>query len=433
MRLVALVLLTLGFACPLQSVARATLWVEVVSQDTGAPIPGVQLVITRAGVRSFSVEGVEPLEGRLGKAPSTGSDGRARFRLRPGAYSLCVTRDSPKRWIEVPELADGEERTLRVALPTLDDLRYLGRVVTHEPGGTADTPLAGAEVLLFEGSGWSNAWQRLTPLDVVEEVARTTTDADGCFEVLSASWKNRMVRVRAAGRTPAYLPVVPGHSEPEQRREVRLEPTASLIARVEHEGELPSGTTLHLFHQAAGTPGSVIVGADGTCRLDDLPAELPLQVQLSWSPPDVDEERAKEWFQAPYPSQRLEHRIREPLVLVPGEVATRTFRLPPRCTLAGVVLDTAGRPLPGLLLRLERADSTPPTEPREFSLVKYPDLLTTDAAGAFRIADLPGETSWYLGPDPGDREHAELVPEGTPLTLPAGAREHRVELRARTR
>ncbi len=402
---------------------EATLWIEVVSADTGAALVGVHLGISSAGVLSYSGEGVSALEGAPGKFPDTDAQGRARFRLPPGAYTLHVSwgeRGGGRKDIEVAELADGEERTQRIELPTANDLRFLGRVLDEGSGA----PIAGADVLLFEGSSWGTSWPIYQPSEVIAELARTSTDAEGRFEVWSASWKRTMVRVRAPKLVPAFVPVQPGHSERELEIVLRLGGSAVLVATIEQAGKPAVGISVCLLMEGKGFVCSGQTDPDGRCRIEDVPAGVRLEVRLDRPAPGGEED-----IQWRFPFQRLHQDIPELLVLEPGETREQTWQLGVLCTLRGIARTPEGRPLPGLLLRLMRGEADDePSFIRPFSQ-KFPDVVQTDEHGAFVIADLPSDI-WWLCPEPTDgrNPNLEAAPFTTRVAIPEGAREMDIDL-----
>jgi len=410
---------------------EATLWVEVRSAETGAPVLDVEVAISKAGVLSFSGEEVSALEGALRKFPHTGADGRARFRLPPGAYLLHVFWGGPglgrgRQEVEVTELADKEERTLRIEIPTGDDLRVRGRALDER----TEEPLAGAEVLLFEGNSWGSSWYVYQESGVITELAHTTTDAAGRFELAAPSWKHVMLRVRATGFATGYAAVEPREGVNAKEVEVRLGPSATLVARVEQAGQPVEGIRVSLSISQNWIRGTE-TERDGRCSFADVPAGVELEVHLAHPAPQPQKETEGEeedspfgWGKPPFPYQRLHHELAEPIRLAPGAREERVFQLGALCTLHGIVRDEGGRALPGLRLRLLRGqelemESGQPAGPFSIRsiLEKFPDVFTTDEHGAFVVPDLPSAT-WWLGPfDDESRYEADArriaIPEGT--------------------
>lgn len=421
----ALVLLLAGLATGRVQDRDATLWVEVVSADTGAPLAGQCLVITRRGRRNWEGESVSAMEGGIDRFPETDEHGRARFRLPPRAYTLHVRWEEgapARREVEVAELAPGEVRTLRVELPTEPDVPFHGRLVEEGSGA----PLAGADVLLFEAGTWGKPWPIYQPSEVLAELARTTTDGEGRFEVVAPSWKSAMVRVSAAGHAPAFVPVEPGHACPEDEVVLPVGGSGVLIATVQQGGRPVPGIQVNLLQEGAGLIRHAPTDEDGRCRFGDVPAGIPLQVRLDRPSPEDDWN--KEWFEPRFPWQRLWEEIPEPLLLASGETREETWQLGATCTVRGIVRDADGRPVPGLTLELIRMD-----ERREEPLfiggwmTKSPDLVDCDAEGRFVLPDLPGG-AWWIGPVAGHERNPNqeaapfakrfiIPPQGTALDL----------------
>jgi hypothetical protein len=257
----------------------AVLWVEVVSQDTGAALAEVDLAIALEGVRGHGGARVSALEGAVDRFPRTGADGLARFRLAPGAYTLQLSWGAGargRRTVEVSALAPGEERRLQVKLPTAPDLAFRGCIVDEESGA----PIPGAEVLLFEGDLWSLDWPIHRPARVVTELARTASDGGGCFELLGSSWKPELVRVRAAGFVPGFAPIVPGHSQAGDELVLELRRSASLELRIEEDGQPASGLSVSLLAES-GLLRSGVSDEAGRCLVEDLPARVALRLRLA--------------------------------------------------------------------------------------------------------------------------------------------------------
>ena len=405
---------------------EATLWVEVRSADTGAPVAGAQVAITRAGVLSDRGDIVPALEGELGKIPRTGADGLVRFHLRARAYLLHVSWGAmlqARKEVEVAELADDEERTLRIEIPTGDEAaRFLGRVLDQR----SSAPIAGAEVLLFQGESWGVPWPIYQDSRVVRELAQTTTDAEGRFAVLSSSSEHTMVRVRAPGFVSAYLPVVQRHSELAHEVELRVARSASLIGTVLKDGGPAPGIDVCLSTETGQLVRHARTQSDGRCRIEGVPAEVSLHVRL---------DRSKEGFETP-PAlvNRNNQDSAEVLVLAPGEVRECRWTLGALCTLRGIAHDSSGRAAPDLWLHLRHDDPAQPDEEPVFFMVgseKYPDLTRTDAEGRFLIEELASGT-WWLAPEPewtrGRPSQDAIVPLAQRITIPEGATEVEVEL-----
>jgi hypothetical protein len=141
-------------------------------------------------------------------------------------------------------------------------------------------PLAGAEVLLFEGDLWSIDWPIYRPARVVTELARTESDGAGCFEVRGCSWKPELVRVRVAGFVPGFAPLVPGHERAGQELCFDLRPSASLEVVLEQDGAPAAGLSVSLLAESVALRSGVS-DAGGRCLLEELPAGVPLRLWIA--------------------------------------------------------------------------------------------------------------------------------------------------------
>ena len=125
--------------------------------------------------------------------------------------------------LEIPALTNREQRTVRVELPTRDDLDFHGQVLSRED----HHPVVGAHVRLVrirwqaDGQGWGDL-----------PFAASVSDADGRFEFRTATWKDPHIRVEAEGFASVIVSPCAGHDTGESAFSVLLDRAASVVARV---------------------------------------------------------------------------------------------------------------------------------------------------------------------------------------------------------
>lgn len=386
----------------------ALLRVEVVSLETGAPIPGVHLEVS--GAR---------------RSATSDATGRAEFRVKTGRVQWLTARaweaQAGSRLVGVEPLTPDEERTIRVALPTAFDSSWFAQVVDGETG----LPILGAEVdayflapdepqpdpgdpLLFKAFVTPNAFVHVPDsLDNRPRLARGTTDADGRVALNLPSWGIDVVRVESEGHFSRFVEAE-GKRSPEAPFTVELLRTAALAVHVLETDGAPAveiDVWLHVegfdlerdgFGSGLIVPERSWAGSTdwaGSCALSGLPARVPMEVELR---------RGERVLLRPA------KRDSEPgLKLEPGERRSIEWRLESGCTLAGVVLDAEGQAIPALPLVLAeyragsaRGDGNGRWEPienhemvdRQFA------ALTTDASGRFFVAGVPAG-DFALAPD----------------------------------
>src|SRR5262245_36904532 len=122
---------------------EGVLHVHLMATETGAPMPGVQVVLTRSGgTGGFGSR--EASRGRVGQALVTDRGGNAEYFV-PESIPCdlwALPRSARSEQVEVPALAAGETRELDVALSSAPDQRFFGFVLD----GDDDRPLAGAQI-----------------------------------------------------------------------------------------------------------------------------------------------------------------------------------------------------------------------------------------------------------------------------------------------
>jgi hypothetical protein len=390
---------------------EAVLWLEVVSKETGAPIEGVFVVIRRPSQGFTRGEGTEALEGTLAHFPSTGADGRARFRVPPGDYELELRwqEAAGREKFQVAALAAGEERSLRLELGTENDTELRGVV---RAAGT-EASIGNAEVLLFIAWSSGSSWPLYQPTEVKQELERTRTGSEGGFVLPIASWRRgAMLRVQAPGFATGYASAGwPASEVAERALEFSLRPAAALSGTV---AGATKGLTVTL-HEAHGASLSVETDPEGRFTLDDLPAGIPFEVRLLLPAPEGEDD---EDF------TRRERRVgllAEALVLEPGEHRLVAWNAPQLCVVRGSVRVAEGAERVRFL-EVERAYS--PEEPHFLGEKKYPDLLPVSAEGSFTLELASG--TWWLGPPAHGAD--VFVPRARRLEIAEGVRELEVVL-----
>jgi hypothetical protein len=308
-------------------------------------------------------------------------------------------------------------------------VHFLARVLVS---GT-DAPVADAEILLFDSEYGGKSWPLTQEVPIFEELGRVRTDADGFLDVWAPSWKDSAVRVTSPGLSRAYLVVEPGHDTPETAVVVHLDRGASLFATVEQDGEPVRDITIWLSSKPNDAIGFDAVqwkrtGIDGSCRMEGLPANVPLFVRLERPSPPPPTPFVLGWS---YPEQRPWQTIPETLTLRPGEMREQSFILKRLCSMQGVVRETDGRPVAGITLGLIRGDDEWIGERRMPCRDEFGEFLQTDAEGRFVVDDLPSDV-WRIGPVvDGWREGDDLLLPAGPLTrvnLVEGADPTRLEI-----
>ena len=305
-----------------------------------------------------------------------------------------------------------------IELPTRSNLRFVVRVLD----AVTETPISDAEALLFRSESWSNSWPLYQDVGIFEELGRSRADAEGLIDLRAPSWEGVMVRVTSSGLAPAYVAVEPGHSDPEAAVVVRVQRAASLIARVVHGGEPARDVRVGLFRGEEQTRYET-TGSDGRCRMEGLPADVPLRVELR-RPQPIGREGSG--WDCGYPWQRLTQQIQGEFVLAPGEVREATFALGTLCTIRGTVQESDGTRVPGIVLELRRDLEGSIAKAPTFweGEGKCPDLVEVDEQGRFSVPDIPSGV-WWIGPfvDPRRKDDDVHVGPATRVVIPEGTSE----------
>jgi hypothetical protein len=294
--------------------------------------------------------------------------------------------------------------------------------------------------LIFAGAQLSTR-ENATP-----EPAEATvpTDSEGLARLRVPSWKTALARIDAHGFGPRIAAVVPGHDVQARAQTVPLTRAASLTANLTATPGVPlAGASLVLSLPASeiaiprGTTvlsGNVLWSADtdeaGTCRIDDLPAEVPIRVEVR---------RGADVL----------HRLADSWTFAPGEKAERSVCLGGAARLFGALLGPGSRPVTGVEIWLARvpapseSDLSDPTAPQPPSRDRYFWTGTleqpfatarTDERGGFSFEGVEwGE--WWVGPaparaSPGDGAADAIAPRAQVVQVHSGATEVEVILRA---
>jgi hypothetical protein len=392
--------------------ATGTLLVRTIDATGKAPLSNIRVVADFAHPVANPLElGDDPPESRLGMLTVTAEDGRVEIVLPVGvdlALSAWGTNGSAGRVTAlVPGLIPGERRELDIELPTADDLRYFGRVLTEEDR----TPAAGAKVRL------------------VARDRSVSTAPDGTFELSLPSWLESELRVEAPGFSSVIIPIDLAHGTNAEARIILLSRTATLRVH---------------FRDATGAPvsaGVVRVWIDSydLGESDFWTASAPFKVDRSWNkhtedPGDCTFEglpTAVPLNIECYSEERGPRRL-QPLILDPGEVREVEWKIGVGCCIRGSVVDQNGELVTDKEIWLERCTGDR-AKGFEIERSEVDFDRWTDAKGEFEFRDVnPGK--WWIGPGAdrklGDLHDAKAIaPFAEVVEVPAGASEMRFDLR----
>lgn len=373
-----------------QSPPVASLRVQVVGAETGAPLSGIRVQLEptdpAARERWMHTNAGESVGGPY-RILTSDQNGQVEFAIRsPIAFELTATGQT---WnpddlndvagtstLAIAALAPGEVRSVRVEVPVGSDLRFVGRLLASED----DTPIAGARVRL------------LSPMRGEPPVQ--VSDQAGLFELRSASWKRSgRFTVKVAGRTERKARLEPGHESPETAFTIRLPKSATLrvLAR-DPSGQPAAGIELLATTYGADVweeqdmdlsgedrvdPScSATTDADGRAELDGLASYARIQLSA-------------------LRDQNVVLRVPGQFVLKPGETRDLELVVGSGATLRGTVTDHTGRVAPGVTVWLVHA---PDGAPRYFQRSDEPEAIaTSDADGRFELMGVAAGT-WRLGP-----------------------------------
>jgi hypothetical protein len=311
-------------------------------------------------------------------------------------------------------------RVITVELSAEDDLHFVGRVVASDTG----IPIDGARVrLMLADESYSmergRTWKQ-------SQLAEKTTGPDGLFELSVSSWKSAHCRVEAAGYALALVPPSKGHASTDSALIVRLDRGATLKALVLAEGGSPIvGAQIRLaavgyklgqptedrFSSSFSLPDQSWNGttdSSGRCTIESLSPGVALDVQIVQSETVLRHEG-------------------DPLLLTPGEVLEREWRLGTGCRVVGSVTDQTGQHVAGLELWLTKAHSGDLRRLEPHSRDKVAAKTRTDGDGHYLFEDVAAG-AWWIGPKPEMRfnrnvHDSAVAPFPDDLEVPVGVGE----------
>jgi len=396
-------------ATPVASTKPTLLVVICRAKETGAPL-AEQDVHLYSEIKSGPIPNGTGSHGTLGEMLATGADGRVEYEV-PAATALHLS-SNPRKFganahgsREIEALAVGEQREVVIEIPTQDDARFCGRVISRE----TKQPIAAAEV---HGG----------PREL-------ETDSDGRFDLPYASWSMVQISVLALGYAECEISAQKGHEMPEKALVLELDRSCTLIGRLKDGSggkyvlqAMTEGYRLH-EQDPGGMSGMGFDTGDRTWRADfdatgraeipGLPPNAPLRVSL------LDGRK---------PLLELPERV----TIRPG--ATREVELRPSnlCKLTGVVRDDKGAPVADLTLWLLRSERGVRLYVNSYEGDERVGTAKTDAEGRFAIEKVSAGT-WRLSPEAKFRSHEAdvdadaIAPVAMLLEIPAGETEHQVE------
>lgn len=383
---------------------EALLQLEVVALETGEPIPEVdvwlwtdeevELATSAQGDPSCGLEGDDVVTDDAGRAELIVVAGRAYGVL---THAPSGKADSSDLETAIEPLRDGEQRGVRLTLPTAWTRVWYGRAVDAESG----LPIGGAQVEILIPD-------HDEPVEALPVLARGTTDGAGHVSIRLPAWEIAAARCTAPGYHWSGCLVRAAADSFEDAAVVELRRPAALAARVlDAAGEPAPDVEVRLRAQGfdllrdVGGPKvewSARPGANGICEFPELPAAVELAVEIRRGtrvlsrPPGLIQERK----------------------LVPGERRWVEWRLQRGCALTGVVRDREGEPMGGVPLVLTKLSY--PAELMELiglgsiqtayiAEQEFWAAFTSDARGRIVLDDVPAG-SWGLSP----AEEAEDLP-----------------------
>jgi hypothetical protein len=227
-------------------------------------------------------------------------------------------------WEEVRSLAPREQFMVTIAVPTRPDVTFVGQLLD-----SADNSwISGAKVTLLDGSMTFLAELiqdpslcfAFEPRELSASTPRWMTvesDGAGFFELHIASWivlderRASFVRIEAPSYSPVRVCLESGHETSETAAPIHLTRSASIVASVRDEfGQAAPGIDVRVVLQHKNGRAALEASREldweartnamGVCNFADLPARVPLRVEL-------------------FTQGRFVPQSDRPLVLTPGE------------------------------------------------------------------------------------------------------------------
>lgn len=397
--------------------------VRVISKASRAPLAGIRISVTHGQVKSGrKVNMVGAARGSVDDWPVTDEHGLAELDV-PAETLLIVDGLSEAGRAgtlstQVAGLASGERRELVLELPTGDDMHFFGRLLARE--GRAPVVAARLQVITVT-SRWRPVGESSTAARGVDErPTEVKSDANGRFEISTASWKLPHLDVEALGFARAYVIPAAGHETIDSELVILLDQAATIDARVLDKGGAGIRSvkirleteSYRLAHPDIASMRALLSLSDpywesttdgsGRSLMEELPPGVPLKATLS---PPVGAPQ-----QEPVP-----------IVLQPGEVRLVGWKIGGGCELSGTVVDQTGSAVTGIMLWLRRPERGR-RYPEAYDEKEVLARATTDAEGRYRMSSAPAGRAW-LGAAPSRRasREAAVAPVADLLEIPEGA------------
>jgi carboxypeptidase family protein len=368
---------------------EARLLLEVVAREDGRALAGIHLMLAPKGQR-WNPTGTQNSRGRPEETLITDAQGRAEFLVEEAqeyVLHLMPADDaaSEQRFLEVPALAHGEARTLRVELLTRADLTWQGVVLD----GETELPLDDATYAILRADPFDGY---VEPGEGELNESLLPVRPDGRIVAEVATWADEVIAVACPGHAMGYVRPSRSHGPGDDPQRVLLWRAATLEVSIEggsSDMELSARTPRWNLMQAESEPWVSWVsweealwqgteGVGGTLLLEDLPPRVELTLEAGVS------------------GRVLRHDV---IVLEPGEQRKIHWRLGTGAVIEGHAFRPDGSAVAGLEVWLLGTAGL-------FNgvLERYMDdevlaRATTEEDGSFAFPDLaPG--SYVVGPSP---------------------------------
>lgn len=383
-------------AVPEPSASTATLVARAIEKQTGAPLARVRVWARPARAGSHTSGYIDGTQGTMHAAPITDEEGAVEIEVPPGV-DLQVSAEGEDGQVGqatrfVAGLDAGERREVVLGFATYADLHYFGRVLAREDR----SPVAASiDVVRYETTFTSFGDEPLESGSTGSVLAETTTDANGLFELRIQSWRQPDVQVQSPGFATVLVQIGPDHDAPEKAKEILLSRAATLHARIlDANGSGATDASVRLWtesyklgqsdHGTVYLPSlnecewSATTDATGMCRVEGLPPEVPLHVEVL---------REGKLAKVGLPD----------LSFHPGEERGIEWRIGSGCLLTGTVVDQDGQPMADRKLWLQRADLDALRSFQKYHSGERVREARTSSDARFSFPDVePG--TWWLGP-----------------------------------